>query len=207
MTSGKNFTFRGNSKATRYGWLRLTPAYSVHMVQDILQSYRDDATQPMRLVLDPFCGTGTTALACAERGIPCLTTDINPFLVWLARAKTSPYTDADLAQAGAMGNEIVHRLLHPQGVAHLWRPPIHQIDKWWDEATCQGLAQIKTSIDAYEKKASETACDLLKVAFCRVLIETAHVSFGHQSMSFQKKHADIPQLFSEHASWQLVGNR
>jgi hypothetical protein len=198
VQTAQRFTYRGNNKATRYGWLRLTPAYSVHMVQDMLRSYSGNATRPLRQVLDPFCGTGTTALACAERGIPCTTTDINPFLIWLTRAKTYPYTAADLAQCRAMGNEIRQRLLHPPANAPMWRPPIYQIDKWWDEALCDGLAQIKASLDAWGTIISDAACNLLKVAFCRVLIETAHVSFGHQSMSFQKNHTNIPQLFSEH---------
>ena len=34
---------------------------------------------------------------------------------------------------------------------------------------------------------SEEALDLLKIAFCRTMMEHAHVSFGHQSMSFKKR--------------------
>jgi tRNA/tmRNA/rRNA uracil-C5-methylase (TrmA/RlmC/RlmD family) len=67
-------TFKGNLRSTRYGWLRLTPAYSVHLVGEIL----DRASVGPGTVLDPFCGTGTTALVCAERGIRAETTDINP---------------------------------------------------------------------------------------------------------------------------------
>src|SRR5689334_23325014 len=80
-------SFLGNRKQTRYGWLRLTPAYSVHLVREILQA-RGEGAAP---VLDPFCGTGTTALVCAEAGVACDTTDINPFLLWLTEAKTRVY--------------------------------------------------------------------------------------------------------------------
>ncbi len=83
----EHLTFKGNLKHTRYGWLRLTPAYSVHFVSELLSRFEcADAA-----VLDPFCGTGTTALVCAERGIYCDTTDVNPFLIWLTRAKARPY--------------------------------------------------------------------------------------------------------------------
>ena len=75
-------------RETRYGWLRLTPAYSVHLVRELLES----RTLPELPVLDPFCGTGTTLLTCAELGIACSTLDVNPFLVWLARAKTAKYS-------------------------------------------------------------------------------------------------------------------
>jgi len=90
----ERLTQRANLKHTRYGWLRLTPAYSVHLVADILNEF--DLSDGV--VLDPFCGTGTTALVCAERGIRADTIDINPFLVWLARTKCATYTAADLEQ-------------------------------------------------------------------------------------------------------------
>src|SRR5882757_4635753 len=87
-------TQKANLKHTRYGWLRLTPAYSVHLVSDLL----DDMELSNGVILDPFCGTGTTALVCAERGIRADTTDINPFLVWLAQTKCANYTTANLYQ-------------------------------------------------------------------------------------------------------------
>ncbi|MGA8735981.1 MAG: DNA methyltransferase, partial [Terriglobales bacterium] len=85
-----HLTYRGNSKQTRYGWLRLTPAFSVHLILDLIRSLPSDAR-----VLDPFCGTGTTALVCAEEGIEAATTDINPFLLWLGAAKCSQYSVQD----------------------------------------------------------------------------------------------------------------
>src|SRR6478735_1247427 len=54
-TPRARFTFHGNVRDTRYGWLRLTPAYSVHLVRELLES----RTLPELPVLDPFCGTGT----------------------------------------------------------------------------------------------------------------------------------------------------
>jgi len=42
-------TFRGNLGRTRHGFLRLTPAYSVHLVRDLLKQ-----SGPAGPVLDPF---------------------------------------------------------------------------------------------------------------------------------------------------------
>ena len=171
--------FRGNLAATRYGWLRLTPAYSVHLVGALLDAHATAASR----VLDPFCGTGTTALACAERGLACDTTDINPFLLWLAAAKTRPYTDADLA-AFRRAATAVERAA--DGDTPAWTPPLHQIEKWWTPETLAALARIRAGIEIQSGAIPAAAVDLLKLAFCRALIETAHVSFGHQSMSFKK---------------------
>jgi len=176
-----HLTFRGNLQHTRYGWLRLTPAYSVHQVENLLADAAEDS-----VILDPFCGTGTTALVCAEQGIACDTTDINPFLIWLARVKAEPYMDAE-REAFAAASVPIAEAIRSTKTARTWLPSLHQIDKWWDEHTLHALGRAMAKIKELEEDLSERACDLLKIAFCRTMMEHAHVSFGHQSMSFKKK--------------------
>jgi hypothetical protein len=175
-----HLTFKGNLARTRYGWLRLTPAYSVHQVEELLGEDKD------ALILDPFCGTGTTALVCAERGIACDTTDINPFLVWLATAKASAYEAADVDSFMAASARVADAMRTSNG-RPAWVPPLHRIDKWWDEKTVAALSQAQAAIQGLEASLSRKAANLLKVAFCRTMMDHAHVSFGHQSMSFKKK--------------------
>lgn len=173
--SGTKLTFRANRVEGRHGWLRLTPAYSVHLVREIVQ----DLSATDR-VLDPFCGTGTTALVCAEVGIRCDTVDINPFLVWLANAKCTQYLTRDAEEA----RDIVDRALRRVTVDGLWTPPLRDIEKWWDAAT---LSRLATVFDTIETAAREPATrDLLRVIFCRAAIALSKASFRHQSMSFQR---------------------
>src|SRR5689334_5728678 len=115
----KHLTFKANVGLGRHGWLRLTPAYGVQLVEKMVASLaRTD------VVLDPFCGTGTTALVCAQRGIKCDTVDVNPFLVWLTNAKCDSYSEDDCNQAGDLPIHSVQ--------AARWTPPIHDVEKWWD---------------------------------------------------------------------------
>lgn len=187
MTASRNIslqqhlTYKGNLKHTRYGWLRLTPAYSVNLVSDLLDTYKDKKL----VVLDPFCGTGTTALVCAERGIESDTTDINPFLVWFARTKTSPYNTDDIFLFEKLSNQLAENMQAIQE-QDTWVPPLHQIEKWWNEKKLLNLSSIIKAIKELETSISETTSNLLKLAFCRLMIEEANVSFGHQSMSFKK---------------------
>lgn len=182
-----HLTYKGNRDRGRHDWLRLTPAYSVHVVQDLIADCEQDDR-----VLDPFCGTGTTALVCAEAGIASRTVDINPFLVWLANAKCATYSAGHVAAAETALNEIVARL----GEAHSdsWVPPIKDIHKWWDPQTLALLANAHAGTARAELPGPSR--DLLLVAFCRTIIELASVSFGHQSMSF-KKAAAAPILLDE----------
>ena len=89
-----HLTFRGNTNRGRHGWLRLTPAYSVRLVREVVSA------QPSGIVVtDPFSGTGTTALAAAEHGGVGQAIDVNPFLIWLGNAKLARYDDVVLSAA------------------------------------------------------------------------------------------------------------
>lgn len=190
----EHLTFKGNRSQGRHGWLRLTPAYSVHLVQDLVAGLaKDDA------VLDPFCGTGTTALACSSRGIACDTVDLNPFLVWLASAKCAPYSEADIRHAERFAQQTVAQGLNGSGA---WVPPIQDIHKWWSEPTLHALSALFARISEVPEPRPR---DLLHIAFCRSAIETAAVSFGHQSMSFRRADPQ-PTLFSESSSELVLGH-
>lgn len=170
-------TFRGNVRSTRHGWLRLTPAYSVQLVRELLER----RSRPDLPVLDPFCGTGTTLVACAEQGIACRTVDINPFLRWLAEAKSRPYSRAELSKA----EQLVERMARAasKGRGRAWVPALHRIEKWWDEGTLSALSRAFAELEGKRGKAR----DLAVLAFCRTLIDAGHVSFRHQSMSFRAR--------------------
>src|SRR2546422_5604818 len=64
------------------GWLRFHAAYS--------RSFALNATRKIAkagdLIVDPFCGSGTTARAAGLLGVSCVTVDLNPVMVALARA-------------------------------------------------------------------------------------------------------------------------
>lgn len=176
-----HLTHRANLRDTRYGWLRLTPAYSVHLVSDLLAT----SEQIFPKVLDPFCGTGTTALVCAERGILSDTTDINPFLVWLTETKTRNYQKTEVEAFNVASRLVANRIEERTNKSH-WIPPLHQIEKWWEDSTLQPISRGMDAIKNISTESSNSVVDLLKVAFCRTVIDCANVSFGHQSMSFKK---------------------
>jgi hypothetical protein len=176
-------TFRGNLRSTRHGWLRLTPAYSVRLVGELLGSRH--AHGP---VLDPFSGTGTTLLACSEHGIDAEAVDINPFLVWLAQAKVAGYSAAQLLEARSGLARLRRSIL--RGSRSAWVPPLHQIEKWWGPSTLAALSRAHATLEQFSASASSAATDLLRISFCQVLIARSRAHFGHQSMSFQPRPSD-----------------
>jgi len=192
-------TFRGNLQSSRHGWLRLTPAYSVKLVQSLLGS-RADIEPPF---LDPFCGTGTTLLSCAEQGLDCDTADINPFLLWLARAKVSSYSARQRDEARAGCERMRRAALRARG-AEAWVPPIHRIERWWSPAALAALGQGFAALCSFAETSSRPAANLLRIAFCRALIESSSAHFGHQSMSFAPQTGEQPGGAEERATVALA---
>ena len=170
------YTYKFNAKTGRHGWLRLTPAYSLKIVEELVVGHAN-----ARRILDPFCGTGTTALCAAYHDHEGVTTDINPFLVWLAQAKIARYSPASIE---ATRDACAHALdlVANRAVEPVSAPPIFNIERWWSAEALEFLRLLRAAIEHVTQPDTE-ARDLLLVAFCRTLIEQSNAAFNHQSMS------------------------
>ena len=183
-------TYKGNLQQGRHSWLRLTPAYSIKVVQHIL-----DGLEHPGHVLDPFSGTGTTGLTCAERSIDCDLIELNPFLAWFATVKTRHYTEAELTAAGELARAAAAQASQYTDADQLWVPPIHHIERWWSPARLTTLAGLFHGLQNRPRETIAPALDLALIAFCRTVIEWSNAAFNHQSMSFKDEQ---PTLFGSH---------
>lgn len=186
-------TFKHNGSLGRHGWLRLTPAYSVRIVDEILDAHRS-----ARGVLDPFSGTGTTPLCAAERGFDAVSVDINPFLVWLGNLKLARISAEDIAEAHDLGEHALGAALseHEPPAAC---PPLSNIERWWAPDELGFLRRLLRAID-HSSCNRTRACDLVRVAFCRSMMRLSNAAFNHQSMSFKPR--DEARREPIHGQWQ-----
>jgi DNA modification methylase len=63
-----------------HDWYRFVLSFPPHFVREYLERF---AVRPNQLVLDPFCGTGTTLVECKKQGIPSIGIEANP-MAWFA---------------------------------------------------------------------------------------------------------------------------
>lgn len=190
ITQRADYTFKFNKGLGRHGWLRLTPAYSVKLVKDLIANDSTDIN-----ILDPFSGTATTGLVAAEHGNEARTFDINPFLIWVGNLKCRTYTKAEIKKI-SQGIEIAVAKVEPSINESHWQPPIFNIERWWSPHTLKTLAALRTHLVAQFGEAKESgAGGLAWIAFSRLIIETSAAAFNHQSMSF---HADVQHYEIEH---------
>lgn len=174
-----DYTFKHNKELGRHGWLRLTPAYSVKLVEEIINNVQEDA-----FILDPFSGTATTGLVAAEHGVSAHCLDINPFLIWLGNAKCNNYTKLELNH---LKIEVDKALYDCKVLAdeENWLPDIHNITRWWSKHTLKALAALRQAlVNQFGEPKDNNVSILAWISFCRLAIETSSASFNHVSMSF-----------------------
>jgi site-specific DNA-methyltransferase (adenine-specific) len=79
---------RRDSNRPVFNWHAFKHSYSLELVNHLIADFKLSSGQ---WVLDPFCGGGTTLLACKQAGINCHGFDILPFSVLLTNVKTRNY--------------------------------------------------------------------------------------------------------------------
>lgn len=86
---GTNF---GSDRLPFMDWYRFKEAFSPAIVHKAITSHNRDVEH----CIDPFGGSGTTALVCQILGVPSTSIEVNPFLHDLAVAKTTCYQSQDI---------------------------------------------------------------------------------------------------------------
>lgn len=174
-----DYTYQYNQHVGRHGWLRLTPAYSVKLVEEIL--YAKDSGLS---VIDPFSGTATTPLCAGYHHHRAVGYELNPFLAWFGQVKTRRYSSQDLQHLNAIIHTIAAELRNTTSVAPCTPPPIHNITRWWNDDELAFLCMLKANIDHHMPEEAPER-DILLVIFCRLIIKLSNAAFNHQSMSFK----------------------
>lgn len=196
-----DYTFKYNRNFGRHGWLRLTPAYSVKLVNEIVQQTKLEHQDEV-FILDPFSGTATTGLVAAQAGFSAHLYDINPFLIWLGNAKCaeySPYSIECIEQAISAIMETYKQYLDDEN----WTPNIYNIERWWSTQTLRILSAIRRAIvEELGEPLENDINGLVWIGFCRLIIDTSAAAFNHVSMSFHDETTiyasqTIELLFSE----------
>ncbi|MDR2033459.1 MAG: site-specific DNA-methyltransferase [Helicobacteraceae bacterium] len=181
-----HYTFKYNKSLGRHGWLRMTPAYSVKLVADILKPY----TNKNAKIFDPFSGTGTTGIVSAMNGYDATLNDINPFLVWLAFQKSKNYSNLERSNTRKKIFSIINDLEKNKS-NKCWIPNIHNISRWWSRETLNVLSALRASIVKFiDEPSINNEYNLIWIGFCRLIIETSSASFNHVSMSFKNATPD-----------------
>jgi hypothetical protein len=85
-----------------HGWYQFVLGYPDHLVPEMLERFGASSDS---VVLDPFCGTGTTLVECKKMGIASVGIDANPASVLASQVKTDWDLDPDLVEE--LGRQVM----------------------------------------------------------------------------------------------------
>lgn len=75
--------FNKNKDISIHRWYPFVEGYSKEFINAIV----NEQSQKIEMCLEPFSGSGTTALELSIRGISCISFEVNPFMFTLSKAK------------------------------------------------------------------------------------------------------------------------
>ena len=154
-------------------------------------------TQPGELVVDPYCGSGTTLLESVLLGRRAVGVDLNPLAVLIARVKTTPIPEATLkrlvctlgnalAMDGADSSLPLFRTLAGETVSGPAQDPRFDHEwyrKWFQPHVLRELLTIDLAIREIDGQATrEVAC----VAFSNILRRSSNAHSSYPNVMFDK---------------------
>lgn len=102
-------------------------------------------SKPGDTVLDPFCGSGTSAIEAMLMGRNAYSIDIDPFARLLIKVKTTKYNKDDILLIENVINQLKNII--PVPAENLNVPEIPNIEKWFSKDAICWLANYKHYID------------------------------------------------------------
>ncbi|MFZ8786512.1 DNA methyltransferase [Thermocrinis sp.] len=147
------------------------------------------------LVLDPFCGSGVSAVEALLSGRNYVGYDINPLAVLIAKVRTTPIpTEKALKLLG---------LILKQEVKDYEVPNFPNIEYWFDEDVIEELAKLRAAIFSVE---DDRLQNLFKVAFSETVRLVSKADLGEFKLVRAKKakREDVKLLFEVIARRNIV---
>lgn len=173
-TAFRDPAFGDNKSLPIHRWVPWIAGYSASFVDNIISTYLGH--RKIALVLDPFCGVGTTLLQAGLRGHEAVGFEINPYPVLAARVKLSALA-IDLAELDARLAALQTSSAHwktsaaPKEVAP---PPLKSRIPFFSPKVEKQALHALAFIHRIE---SEPIANLFRVAFGAVMVSVSNYSY------------------------------
>ncbi len=137
---GRLATFVPNKSLPIYNWIYFKEGFARDLVWNFLDRFD---LKTGHTVLDPFCGIGTTLLACKQKGLDSIGFDVLPIAVFASRVKTADY-DVDVLNQTA--RQLFSIKFSPSGDMPDWTR------RFFSPATRQDVIFFRSHINRIEDK-------------------------------------------------------
>lgn len=203
-----------------HGWYRFVQSFPPHLVRQYISAFD---LGPRDVLLDPFCGTGTTLVEAKKNAIPSVGCDAHPFASLVSRVKTNWKVDAKvlaslvervLRRAQARTSQLgLHTLsvdspTPDNGTRHArdWFKLTGDEEEllptgFLSQRPLQRLLILRNEIDRHASEAAPEIQEFLLVALAHVIANGAgNFAFGPEIYRTKSKpDYDVLGHFSRHA--------
>jgi DNA modification methylase len=170
-------------------------SYPAMMIPQVASRLLDKYGQKARLVLDPFCGTGTSLVEANLRGISAVGVDLNPLACLIAQTKTTIINFQKIDLYLKHFNDFLFAERFNDDKSEVDLPKFPNIDFWFDKQIQRALAKIKKYISGIEET---DVRNFFEVAFSEVVREsswTRNSEFKLYRMTEEQRGRFQPDVF------------
>jgi site-specific DNA-methyltransferase (cytosine-N4-specific) len=132
------------------------------------------------VILDPFCGSGTTLVEGIDVGIESWGIDLNPIACLISRVKTTPLPQ----QLVPIAHQIIEHAKEQCSIGDIDIPPIPNLDHWFRRSVQQALAVLVAEIN---NEQSSVIQDALQVALSSIIVRVSNQDSDTRYAAIEKE--------------------
>jgi hypothetical protein len=182
-------TAQHNDTLPALDWYLMPEAYSAPLVEQAIAEY---GLRRGAVVLDPFSGTGTTALVAKLHGLRGWGVEANPFLAWAARTKLAVETHPEAFDTAR--ERVLDRIGDLSDAPEVELPDMPRVETWITPEIAYKVIALRKAIEA---ERPGVVRELLLLALAAILRPVGNLKLtAHAFGSVQAKpDAPVRDLF------------
>lgn len=198
---GRIMQFNKNKMEPVHRWYPFVEGYSKEFIQSIVNEQKE----PINLCVEPFSGSGTTALELQSLGIKCISFEINPFMYLLAKVKLR--TSYETSVAKEYFTTIKRRRCQYKNIelskefSTLYQN--EKLTKWnYDSVVGVSIEKLKKSIQKIENAEYR---ELFMIVLASILLDISNLYRNGKCLSYKENWQK--QNYTEKEVFQLFDDK
>lgn len=171
-------------------WFRYREGFSNILVQDLID---DSKINENEILIDPFCGSGTTLLVGLKNKLNCFGMDVNPISIYLTNFKCKKF-NRDMVNEYKQGIKDFYQKISSLVLTDEYKDKYSSVEKYFSTNNFKSLIIIKEYIDSIE--CNKELYDFFKIAYLCIIEKTSNRKRdGNGLKTVETKINDVFQYF------------